>query len=164
MHYKHPFKPILFSDTKTLILGTFPSLDSFKYNFYYAHKKNQFWKILADIFDMPIETKEQKIDILKKHKIGVWDIIKECERKNSSDTNLKNHTLHDIPKLLNKYPNIKLIAFTGQKAFKLYQKEYAFLDIKTITLPSPSPAFASMRYEQKREIYKKYLLDKNHLF
>ncbi len=156
--YKHPFKPIIFFDTKTLILGTFPSLDSFKYDFYYAHKRNQFWKILSDIFDMPIDTKEQKIDILKRQKIGVWDIVKECERKNSSDTNLKNCTLHNIPQLLNEYPNIKLIAFTGQKAFKLYQKEYASLDIKTITLPSPSPAFASMRYIEKKEIYEKFLI------
>jgi len=31
------------------------------------------------------------------------------------------------------------------------------LPIRTITLPSPSPAYASMRYEEKREIYRAVL-------
>lgn len=155
--YKHPFEPIVFFDTKVLILGTFPSLDSFKYDFYYAHKRNQFWKILSDIFCMPTNTTEQKIAILKREKIGLWDIVASCERKNSSDNNLKNCTLHDIPLLLKEYPNIKIIAFTGQKAFKLYQKKYADLDIKTTILPSPSPAFASMKYIEKKEIYEKMI-------
>ena len=39
---KHPFKPIVFKDTETLILGTFPSIKSFENNFYYAHPRNQF--------------------------------------------------------------------------------------------------------------------------
>ncbi len=151
--YNHPFEPILFRDTKILILGTFPSLDSFKYDFYYAHKRNQFWKILSEIFDMPIDTNRQKISLLKKQNIGLWDIIKSCQRENSSDTNLKNCILHDIPLLLKEYPNIKTIAFTGLKAEKFYNKKYKNLPIKTIALPSPSPAFASMSYLQKKEIY-----------
>ncbi len=155
--YKHPFKPIIFDDTKILILGTFPSLDSFRYDFYYAHKRNQFWKILSEIFLMPIETKDEKIKLLKSSKIGLYDIVASCERENSSDTNLKKCILTDILSLLLSYPSIKLIAFTGQKAAKLYDREYKDLSIKTVTLPSPSPAYASMRYEEKREIYKKYL-------
>jgi hypoxanthine-DNA glycosylase len=155
--YTHPFEPILFPDTKILILGTFPSLDSFKYDFYYAHKRNQFWKILADIFDMPVESRAEKTALLQRAKIGLWDIVASCERKNSSDTNLKNCTLHDIPKLLAEYPSIVLIAFTGQKAAQLYRKRYADLPVKTVVLPSPSPAYASMRYEEKKKVYREIL-------
>ncbi len=156
--YEHPFKPIVFDDTKILILGTFPSLDSFKYDFYYAHKRNRFWKIMGEIFAMPVETKERKIELLKFAKIGLYDIVASCERQNSSDGNLKNCILSDIPSILKIHPTIKMIAFTGQKAAKLYDKEYKNLSVKTVTLPSPSPAFASMRYEEKREIYKRYLI------
>ncbi len=159
MFYQHPFEPIIYDDTKILILGTFPSIDSFKYDFYYAHKRNQFWKILSEIFAMPTTTRKEKITLLKTNKIGLWDIVSSCERKNSSDTNLKNCTLHDIPKLLKKYPTIKTIAFTGQKAAKLYQKEYKNLPIQTTTLPSPSPAYASMSITEKKEIYQKFFND-----
>lgn len=155
--YTHPFKPLLFSDTKILILGTFPSIDSFKYDFYYAHKRNQFWKILSEIYKMPIETKEQKIALLQRAKIGLWDIVASCERKNSSDSNLRNCTLHDIPRVLAEYPSIERIAFTGQKAAQLYLKEYKDLPIETVVLPSPSPAYASMRYEEKKKVYLKIL-------
>ncbi len=158
--YIHPFKPILFPDTKILILGTFPSLDSFKYDFYYAHKRNQFWKILSEIYEMPVETNEQKIALLKKAKIGLYDIVASCERENSSDANLKNCILTDIPAILKLYPSIELIAFTGQKAAKLYQKEFKELDIDTIVLPSPSPAYAAMPYETKKAIYENTLLSR----
>jgi len=158
MRYEHPFVPILFPDTKILILGTFPSLDSFKYDFYYAHKRNQFWKILSEIYDMPAETKEERIALLKHAKIGLYDIIASCERENSSDANLKNCTLTDIPAILKTHPAIELIAFTGKKAAELYRKAYSDLPVRTFTLPSPSPAYASMRYEEKREIYRAVFL------
>jgi len=158
LRHVHPFDPILFCDTKILILGTFPSLDSFKYNFYYAHARNQFWKILSAIFDMPVVTKEEKITLLREKKIGLWDIVASCERKNSSDTNLKNCVLNDIPLLLRTYQDIQLLAFTGQKAAQLYHRQYADLSIETVTLPSPSPAYAKMRITQKLEIYRNCLL------
>jgi len=155
--YTHPFDPILFPDTEILILGTFPSLDSFKYDFYYAHKRNQFWKILHELCQMPVDNRAEKIALLQKAKIGLWDIVASCERINSSDNNLKQCRLHDIEALLQKYPSIRLIAFTGQKAAKLYAKKYRDLPIETVVLPSPSPAFASMRYEEKKKQYAKLL-------
>ena len=155
MYCQHPFQPIVFPNTAILILGTFPSLDSFKYDFYYAHPRNQFWCILADIFHTQAETTEQKTELLRTYRIGLWDIVASCERENSSDTNLKQCTLHDIPALLQQYPSITTIAFTGKKAAALYQKKYAHLHVKTITLPSPSPAYASMKYVAKREAYEK---------
>ncbi|RUM70751.1 MAG: DNA-deoxyinosine glycosylase, partial [Sulfurovum sp.] len=31
----HPFEPVIYKDTQTLILGSFPSIKSFENNFYY---------------------------------------------------------------------------------------------------------------------------------
>ena len=160
--YTHPFDPILFPDTEVLILGTFPSLDSFKYDFYYAHKRNQFWKILHELYHMPVDSEQEKIALLQKAKIGLWDIVASCERKNSSDSNLKKCTLHDIPALLQNYTAIRLIAFTGQKAAHLYAKKYRKLPIDTVVLPSPSPAYAAMRYMEKKETYEKVLLHRDY--
>lgn len=154
MHEIHPFDPIIDQNSKTLILGTFPSLDSLKYQFYYAHKRNQFWKILSEIFDVSFENDKEKVEFLLCHKIALWDIVKSCERKNSADSNLKNCTPHDIPELLSKYPNIKKILFTGKKAEKIYMLHFKDLEVQVFVLPSPSPAYASMRYEEKLECYK----------
>ncbi len=155
----HPFEPIVFNNSKILILGTFPSLKSFENSFYYAHPKNQFWKILSKISAYPINNKDQKIWLLKECKIALWDIVKSCDRENSSDNNLRNITPNDIPALINRYPSIKKIAFTSKKAQKIYQQYFKNLDIDTLYLPSPSPAYAAMSFEKKVDIYKKLLGD-----
>ena len=154
--YEHPFEPIIFDNSETLVLGTFPSIVSFENDFYYAHKRNQFWKLLGEIYSMPTDTKEERIALLKKHKIALWDIIASCERKNSSDTNLKNVELNDIPALLSSHPAIRRIAFTGKKAQQLYNKLYKELPVQTSLLPSPSPAYAAMKYTEKLQRYKDF--------
>ncbi len=154
----HPFRPIIENNSNTLILGSFPSINSFKNSFYYAHKRNQFWKILSNIYNKKIETKAEKITLLRENKIALWDIIKSCQRKNSSDANLNDIEINDIEALLKNYKNIKTIFFTSKTAEKLFKKYFNYLDIKIEYLPSPSPAYASMSFEEKVKIYKEKLL------
>lgn len=153
----HPLSPVVFSDSKMLILGSFPSIKSFESNFYYAHPRNQFWPILSSIYKMKIETRDEKIALLEASKIAIWDVVKSCERINSSDSNLKNITLNDIEELLKKYKNLKRIFFTSKAALKFYKKGFSHLNIDTFTLPSPSPAYAAMRFEEKVRIWKEEL-------
>jgi hypoxanthine-DNA glycosylase len=152
----HTIKPVLFSDSKVLILGSFPSIKSFEEGFYYAHPRNQFWPILAAIFKENIETIEDKIALCKKHHIALFDSAASLNREanNSSDTNLKNIEVNDFEKLLKEYPNIKTIMFTGKKAEQIFNKKYKHLDIKKVLLPSTSPAYASMKFEEKLKKYK----------
>ncbi len=154
---KHPFKPIIFNDSKILILGSFPSIDSFKNSFYYAHKRNQFWKILSAITDYPINNIDQKIWLLKRSKIALWDMVKSCNRDNSLDSSLEDIEVNDIATLLEEYSTIKKIGFTGRLAERLYKMHYDYLDIKTIYLPSPSTAYAKMSLLKKIEIYRREL-------
>jgi len=153
----HPFKPIIFNDTQILILGTFPSIKSFDESFYYAHPRNQFWKILSEITGYPAITKEQKIWILKQNRWGLWDMVESCKRNNSLDSSLKEITPNDIESILREYPTITKLAFTGRKAQNLYQRYFSHLDIDTIYLPSPSPAYSAMSYEEKKRIYQQEL-------
>ncbi len=154
----HPFKPIIFKSSKILILGSFPSLKSFENSFYYAHPKNQFWKILSAISGYPINNKDQKIWLLKELNLALWDIVASCNRKNSSDSNLKDIKVNDIKSLLKDYPNIKTIAFTSRLAQKLFNQYFKDLEIDTFYLPSPSPAYAAMSFEDKCKVYKEKLL------
>ncbi len=153
----HPFDPIVFNDTKILILGSFPSKQSFENGFYYAHPRNQFWKILGSITGYPTHNRDQKIWLLKEAKIGLWDMIASCSRDNSLDSSLVDEVVNDIPSLLERYPSIERVAFTGRKAQALWEVNFAHIDIETVYLPSPSPAYAKMRMEEKIAIWRERL-------
>ena len=146
----HPFPPIIDKHSKILILGSFPSLKSFEKSFYYAHPRNQFWRLLSDIFHKPAATKEERIELVKSTGIALWDVIAACERKNSADSNLKACEPNDIPALLKTYPNIEAVGFTGKKAESLFKRHFGKrVNLPTFLLPSPSPAYASLSYEEK---------------
>ena len=145
----HPFDPIVFGNTHTLILGSFPSIQSVKNDFYYAHPRNQFWPILSAITGYPIGNRDQKIWLLKETRIGVWDMIASVRRSTSEDASLEDEVVNDIPTLLETYPSIERIAFTGRKAEALWKVHFDYLEIETLYLPSPSPAYAAMSLEAK---------------
>lgn len=155
--YSHPFSPILDEHTRVLFLGSFPSIASFEQAFYYAHPRNTFWPIMESIFDLHLKTNEAKKLFCLEKGIGLWDVIGSCERSNSSDTNLKNCIPNDFEKLLNDYPNIQVLAFTGKKSFDLFQKVFKDLKVEKVLLPSTSPAHAAMTREEKTKIYTEFL-------
>ncbi|MDP3586568.1 MAG: DNA-deoxyinosine glycosylase [Sulfuricurvum sp.] len=155
--FNHPFPPILDSNTRILFLGSFPSIVSFEQSFYYAHPRNAFWLIIEEIFGVTFRDNEDKKRFCIQMGIGLWDVIGSCERSNSSDSNLKNIVPNDFMKLLTEYPNIKVIAFTGKKAFDLFQKYFKELEIETVLLPSTSPAHAAMTRKEKTILYKEFL-------
>ena len=151
---EHPFKPIIYKDTETLILGSFPSIKSFENNFYYAHPSNKFWKILEAVTTYPINNRDQKLWLLKECKFGLWDMVRECSRDNSLDSSLENEEVNDIAGLLEAHPSIKKLAFTGKKAEALFKTHFSYLEIETVYLPSPSSAYAAMKFEEKVKVYK----------
>ena len=90
-HIVHSFEPIFDSASQILILGTLPSVKSRETNFYYGHKQNRFWKVLAALFQEPIpETIDEKKHLLLRHHIAIWDVIQSCDIKVSSDSSIKN--------------------------------------------------------------------------
>ena len=153
----HPFKPIVFKDTQTLILGSFPSIQSFEKNFYYAHPRNQFWKILESMTSYPANTRDQRLWLLKECKLGLWDMIKVCSRENSLDSSLENEEVNDLAAFLEAHPSITKLAFTGKKAEALFKTHFSYLNVEAVYLPSPSAAYAKMSFEKKVAEYKKQL-------
>ena len=154
---EHPFDPIVFKDTETLILGSFPSIKSFENNFYYAHPSNKFWKILEAVTTYPVNNRDQKLWLLKEAKFGLWDMIRECSRDNSLDSSLENEEVNEIAGFLEAHPSIKKLAFTGKKSEALFKTHFSHLEIETVYLPSPSSAYAKMPFEEKVKIYKEKL-------
>lgn len=154
----HPFKPIVFQESEILILGSFPSLESFSQSFYYAHPRNQFWKLLSGVTHYPINNKDQKISLLKVAKIALWDMVKNCTRDSSLDSALEDIEVNDLAAFLEEHGSIKKIAFTGRLAEKLFKMHFSHLEIESVYLPSPSAAYAKMSFEVKLEQYKRLLV------
>lgn len=137
---EHTLKPIFNSNSRTLILGSMPSVKSREMGKYYAHKSNRFWKVLENLYNCQIT--DWKKFILDNH-LALWDVIASCDIQSSDDASIKNVVVNDISNLISR-TKIENIFVLGKKAFDLYNK-YVLpsTGIIAIYLPSPSSANAS---------------------
>lgn len=141
MKVVHQLKPIYNSESKVLILGSFPSIKSRENSFYYAHPKNRFWSTLEKVFNEDIGSSNQDREkFLLTHKVALFDVVYSCNITASSDSSIKDVIPNDIKKIVDD-SKIEAIFTTGTKAYSLYNK-YLLKDvgIDAIKLPSPSPA------------------------
>lgn len=146
------FSPVIDEKSKVLILGSIPGSRSLQMQEYYAHPQNVFWKIMFTILKEEYPSNySQKLMILKKHNIALWDVIDSCERKGSLDSEIKNETNNDVLKLLKKHPNLEVIFCNGQKAYKNVLKIIGYqTHIPIEVLPSTSPLH-TVSFAQKLE-------------
>jgi len=152
------FNPLVADNAKILILGSMPGEMSLKMNQYYAHPRNSFWFILAELFDFDSTTKyEIRTRLLKKKGISIWDVLKMCNRSGSLDSAIRPTSVivNNFKLFFSENADIKYVFFNGAKAEELYKKHVlpdisnAFEDLKYYRLPSTSPAFAAMRPQEK---------------
>ena len=159
-HIVHSFEPVYDKDSEILILGTLPSVKSRENNFYYGHKQNRFWKVLATLLKEPVpDTIEEKKTMLLAHRIALWDVIQSCDIKGSSDSSIKNVQPTDIGMILEK-TNVTQIYANGNKAGQLYKRyQFPVTGIEATVLPSTSPANAAWSLARLCEAWKTILHD-----
>ena len=159
-HIVHSFEPVYDRASEILILGTLPSVKSRENNFYYGHKQNRFWKVLATLLKEPVpETIEEKKAMLLAHRIALWDVIQSCDIKGSSDSSIKNVQPTDIGMILEK-TNVTQIYANGNKAGQLYKRyQFPVTGIEATVLPSTSPANAAWSLARLCEAWKTILHD-----
>jgi TDG/mug DNA glycosylase family protein len=158
MNLKKGFPPIARKDALVLILGSMPGEESLRKNEYYANPRNSFWKIMCMLFGFdPGISYKKRTDILKRNNIALWDVMKECERPGSLDTDIQSETIieNDFVSFFQKFPGIRNVLFNGYRAEKEYRKrvlpklssmEY---EIKRNLLPSTSPAMTQLSFNDK---------------
>ena len=144
----HPIEPVCFSDARILILGSFPSVKSRESGFYYGHPQNRFWRVLAGVFseEEPVK-KEDKIALLRKRHIALWDVLERCEISRSSDTSIRREAPNDLTEIFNT-ADIRRIFTNGQTAHRFYRKYFQMRCGEDICLPSTSPANAAWNTEK----------------
>lgn len=140
----HPFEPVWDTQSRILILGSFPSVLSRKNHFYYGNPQNRFWRVLATLYQCPIpQTVSEKRALLAHTHIALWDVIASCTLHGSSDASIRNAVPNDLSPLLRSAP-IHAIFTNGATADTLYRRYlFAQTGILAVRLPSTSPANAA---------------------
>lgn len=133
------FPPIYDSNSRVLILGSFPSVKSRETDFYYGNLRNRFWQVLAEIFGEQVpQTVESKKRLCLDNGVALWDIVASCEIKGSMDADIRNIQTVDLQSVLSVCP-IEKILCNGSAAYKLTTAVYKGA-LPVIKLPSTSPA------------------------
>lgn len=154
----HPLEPVYDENSKILILGSFPSVKTREYGFFYGHPQNRFWKIMEVLFkeNLSMEIEDRK-NFLLKHKIALYDSIYKCDIKGSSDASIKNVVPSDLEKIKD-VAKIEKVFCNGSASFKYYEKYHAKkLKIEVEKLPSTSPANARYRLEDLLALWSEIL-------
>ncbi len=156
--HTHPYSPFLFPEATKLIVGTLPpprftsrELNEGDVDFCYGSRNGQLWPILDQIFGLGLvyettrEAIEQRKHFLYKRRIGICDIVEGAEREkmDASDLGMQNVQLRDLVRILQTYPNIDTLLFTGGNSkngpeyfFRKHLKEYGLqLDVVSSGVP-----------------------------
>lgn len=153
---EHPFDPVFDEKSRILILGSFPSVKSRNDGFYYANQANRFWPLMEKFFSVKLEGKEEKILFLKREHIALFDVIKSCTIKGSSDASIKDAKANDIAQIVRNC-KIKAVFLNGSKAGILYQRFSLVPNLPYFVLPSTSPLNARMSLSALSEKWKMIL-------
>jgi len=156
--HTHPYPPFVFPEATKLIVGTLPpprftsrELNEGDVDFCYGSRNGQLWPILDQIFDLGLvyettrEAIEQRKHFLFKRRIGICDIVEGAEREkiDASDLGMQNVQLRDLERILQTYPNIDTLLFTGGNSkngpeyfFRKHLKDYGLqLDVVSSGVP-----------------------------
>jgi hypoxanthine-DNA glycosylase len=146
---KQGLLPAIPPAARVLVLGSFPGEESLRQGQYYAHPRNQFWRLLGDVLGEPLAGLPYagRLRQLARRRIGVWDIITGCEREGSLDGDIRNAAFAQFDWLAAHAPHLRLVAMNGKKAGSARRRIEA-LGYATLVLPSSSPAY-TLAYDEK---------------
>lgn len=154
-HIVHPIEPLYDNDSKILILGSFPSVKSREQMFFYGHKQNRFWRVMAAVLEEEVpQTVPQKKALLHKHHIAVWDVIYSCDIEGSADSSIKNVIPTDLKSIIVKTQITRVFCngkASGANYAKYQEKE---THLPAVILPSTSPANAAWSLQRLVEEWK----------
>ena len=170
MTVTHGIAPVWNAESRILILGTMPSPKSREAGFFYMHPQNRFWKIMPALFGEQFSVgngspdKEKAIaerrNFLLRHKIALWDVLKECEISGASDSSIKNAVPNDFSEIFGN-AKIERVFCTGKTSFALWKKHCARYETRykvgSACLPSTSPANARFTESALVEAYREIL-------
>lgn len=152
--------PVVDDDTRVLIVGSMPGVQSLEKQQYYGHPRNHFWPVIGSITKHTVpESYEERLQLVRQNGIGLWDVIQSCERTGSLDSKIKNEIPNDFEQLFKRFPQIEAVFFNGTKAYDVFRKKVGFellMGREYYKMPSTSPVPGRniKTFEQKVEIWR----------
>jgi double-stranded uracil-DNA glycosylase len=152
------FPPLATPGARLLVLGSLPGRRSLEAGEYYAQPQNAFWRIMGELFDAPPTLPyAERVARLTGNRVAVWDVLARAERAGSLDAAIVRSSAITNPlgEFLAAQPRIRMIAFNGTTAAALYERRIlpelaeALAAIPRVTLPSTSPAHATLGFAEK---------------
>ena len=150
------------AEPRILILGSMPGQRSLIETQYYAHRRNSFWWIMSHLVGFSENLNyQQRCKRLIAANYALWDVLYDCQRQGSLDSNIlrSSEQVNNFEMFLSDAPSIKLIAFNGLAAKKIFMRYWSKLfennsQLQWCQLPSTSPAHASLKREEKLELWR----------
>lgn len=157
------FAPIEPPSARILILGSMPGVASLAAGQYYAHPRNAFWPIMADLCGFSAELPyARRVAALKAAGVALWDVLQSCQRPGSLDAAIASGSRvpNDFRALFAAHPGIRLVAFNGAEAERSFNSlvlpQIDLSGIRRVRLPSTSPAHA-VPLERKLAVWREVL-------
>jgi len=160
------FPPIADLSARVLVLGTLPGVKSLEMREYYAQPHNAFWRIMSELVGAGQALEySARLALLRAHGVAVWDVLAAGEREGSLDSSIVRASIvvNDFTAFFERHRQVRLICFNGNTAAALFERnvlpglEPQWAAIERRALPSTSPAYASLRFEQKLERWREAL-------
>lgn len=153
------FPPVSSPSAKILILGSLPGRLSLEREEYYASPQNAFWKIMASYFpELPRDYPPGKAAVLIVRGVALWDVLAAATRSGSLDADIADDAVpNNFKAFFHIHSGIRVICFNGATAARLYKRHVlptltqGQRAIGQHTLPSTSPAHASITFSEKVE-------------
>ena len=152
------FPPIADAGACVLVLGSLPGVKSLEMREYYAQAHNAFWRIMGELTGAgPALEYPARLVKLRSHGVAVWDVLAAGEREGSLDSAIvaASIVVNDFNAFFERHRQLRLICFNGNTAAGLYVRKVLpdlapqWAAIERRALPSTSPAYANLRFEQK---------------
>ena len=142
--------PVIGSQTRLVVLGSFPGVASLNAGQYYGHPRNHFWPLLSAIWgvDLMSLTYAQRLEQMHGHGLGLWDVYASCRRQGSLDSAIRQARRNDLGGLLQRAPQLQAVAHNGGESARATRHTLA-LGVAVLILPSTSPANASWSFDRK---------------
>jgi double-stranded uracil-DNA glycosylase len=160
------FPPIARRDARLLILGSMPGEASLRAGEYYAHPRNAFWPIIAELLGFPAGLPyPARAARLRESGIALWDVLRTCHRRGSLDSAIDHASaeINDFTSFFASHTRVKVVCFNGGAAENIYRRlvlpglPARAAGLERHRLPSTSPANARYSYGTKLQAWREII-------
>jgi hypoxanthine-DNA glycosylase len=140
---KRSFPPVADAGTRVLVLGSLPGERSLAAGEYYAHRQNQFWRLIGAVIGREVAALPypDRLAALRAAGVGLWDVVAEARRAGSGDAAIRDPVANDLAALVAGLPRLRAIGFNGQTSRAIGTQALAGIapGVVRVALPSSSP-------------------------